>query len=165
MAGSSTTNSPAPPDGSGFLTAASPCLSSTVPVADSPHGQAGGFSTTKSTVLFMPPATLAGAFKDADGDALSVEVSAQPSSGKGSVTPLPGGGLQFIPPYKVTGKSVFQVNARDSSGLASGSVPITVDVLGGSMGPGWWQGRSWGHRCIAKATAMRAPCCCLGWVD
>jgi hypothetical protein len=71
-------------------------------------------------------------FGDPDGEPmLSVDVTGQPASGKGSVTPLEGsnGGLQFAPQYKTTGESVFQVTAKDAAGAPS-SISIKVDVLG-----------------------------------
>jgi hypothetical protein len=104
------------------------------------------------------------AFKDADGDALSVEISAQPQDGKGSVAPLTGGGMQFVPPYKATGQSVFQVAATDNLGMSSGSVPIRVDMLGELLG-GRWLG-VWAHRCIvarAAACCAAAGCCLVGF--
>jgi hypothetical protein len=115
-----------------------------------PVGQGSAFTTTKSTVLLMPLAVLAAAFTDADGDALSVEVAAQPQGGKGTVSPLAGGGLQFVPPFKATGKSVFQVIAKDSSGLTSGSVPITVDMLGALVGRCWG-----GAGCLGRGYSPR----------
>jgi hypothetical protein len=111
----------------------------------------------------MPPATLAAAFKDADGDAFSVEVAAQPQGGKGSVAPLPGGGLQFVPLYKATGQSVFQVTAKDSTGLTSGSVPITVDVLGGWVcGVFWFWSLGGALASLASQGALSVACLLVG---
>jgi hypothetical protein len=109
------------------------------PVNDGPSGQGSGaqFSTPKNTVLMLTPAMLSALFKDPDGEPLSsVDVTGQPEGGKGSVTALDGssgggggGGLQFVPRYKATGESVFQVTAKDAAG-ASSSLPIKVNVLG-----------------------------------
>jgi hypothetical protein len=97
-----------------------------------PGPDAGPFSTPRNTVLFLPPETLAAVVKSG-GDGQGVDVAGQPAQGKGSVSPLQGGGLQFIPKFKATGQSSFSV--KDGSGGAS--VPITVDVLGERRGGGF----------------------------
>jgi hypothetical protein len=107
------------------------------PENDNPTGQGGGgsFTTRKNMVLLLPQDKLTALFKDPDGgDKISaVTVATQPEAAKGFVVALPGAqgsGLQFVPAYKATGATQFEVVAKDATGAPSSSVAIKVDVLG-----------------------------------
>lgn len=95
------------------------------PVNDAPVGVANAYDTLEEKTLNVAAPGILANDKDVDGDKISaVEVTADPTHGKASVTP--DGSLTYTPVKDYFGRDSFPVRITD--GKVTASETVTVDV-------------------------------------